>query len=146
MKGNAMSYNDSNPFAKILRGELPCIKVAENDQALAFMDLMPQADGHLLVVPKEAVAEIFDLSDTALVASARMAQKLAIAVRAALRPDGVFIGQFNGAAAGQTVPHVHFHVIPRWEGQPLKLHAREVADADTLEALAKRIRAHWRAH
>ncbi|MBB5400436.1 histidine triad (HIT) family protein [Paraburkholderia atlantica] len=141
-----MSYNDSNPFAKILRGELPCIKVAENDQALAFMDLMPQADGHLLVVPKEAVAEIFDLSDVALVASARMAQKLAIAVRAALRPDGVFIGQFNGAAAGQTVPHVHFHVIPRWEGQPLKLHAREVADADTLEALAKRIRAHWRAH
>ncbi|ADG17218.1 HIT family protein [Paraburkholderia atlantica] len=141
-----MSYNDSNPFAKILRGELPCIKVAENDQALAFMDLMPQADGHLLVVPKEAVAEIFDLSDAALVASARMAQKLAIAVRAALRPDGVFIGQFNGAAAGQTVPHVHFHVIPRWEGQPLKLHAREVADADTLEALAKRIRAHWRAH
>ncbi|MEX3853839.1 HIT family protein [Paraburkholderia sp. BR10923] len=141
-----MSYNDSNPFAKILRGELPCIKVAENDQALAFMDLMPQADGHLLVVPKEAVAEIFDLSDVALVASARMAQKLAIAVRAALRPDGVFIGQFNGAAAGQTVPHVHFHVIPRWEGQPLKLHAREVADADTLEALAKRIRAHWRVH
>ncbi|MGF6296411.1 HIT family protein [Paraburkholderia youngii] len=141
-----MSYNDSNPFAKILRGELPCIKVAENDQALAFMDLMPQADGHLLVVPKEAVAEIFDLSDVALVASARMAQKLAIAVRAALRPDGVFIGQFNGAAAGQTVPHVHFHVIPRWEGQSLKLHAREVADADTLEALAKRIRAHWRAH
>ncbi|MBB5417097.1 HIT family protein [Paraburkholderia atlantica] len=141
-----MSYNDSNPFAKILRGELPCIKVAENDQALAFMDLMPQADGHLLVVPKEAVAEIFDLSDVALVASARMAQKLAIAVRAALRPDGVFIGQFNGAAAGQTVPHVHFHVIPRWEGQPLKLHAREVADADTLEALAKQIRAQWRAH
>ncbi|MBB5462061.1 MULTISPECIES: HIT family protein [unclassified Paraburkholderia] len=141
-----MSYNDSNPFAKILRGELPCIKVAENDQALAFMDLMPQADGHLLVVPKEAVAEIFDLSDAALVASTRMAQKLAIAVRAALRPDGVFIGQFNGAAAGQTVPHVHFHVIPRWEGQPLKLHAREIADPDTLEALAKQIRAHWRAH
>jgi histidine triad (HIT) family protein len=141
-----MSYNDSNPFAKILRGELPCIKVAENDLALAFMDLMPQADGHLLVVPKEAVAEIFDLSDAALVASMRMAQKLAIAVRAALRPDGVFIGQFNGAAAGQTVPHVHFHVIPRWEGQPLKLHARELADADTLEALATRIRAHWRAH
>jgi histidine triad (HIT) family protein len=141
-----MNYDDSNPFAKILRGELPCIKVAENDLALAFMDLMPQADGHLLVVPKEAVAEIFDLSDAALVASMRMAQKLAIAVRAALRPDGVFIGQFNGAAAGQTVPHVHFHVIPRWEGQALKLHAREIADADTLEALATRIRAHWRAH
>ncbi|HEY2020502.1 HIT family protein [Paraburkholderia sp.] len=139
-----MSYNDSNPFAKILRGELPCIKVAESDRALAFMDLMPQADGHLLVVPKEPVAEIFELSDESLVASVRMAQKLAIAVRAALRPDGVFIGQFNGAAAGQTVPHVHFHVVPRWEGEPLKMHAREPADADTLEALAKRIRAHWR--
>jgi histidine triad (HIT) family protein len=62
-----------------------------------------------------------------------------------LRPDGVFIGQFNGAAAGQTVPHVHFHVIPRWDGQPLRMHGREVADADTLEALAQRIRAHWRA-
>lgn len=103
-----MSYDDSNPFAKILRGELPCIKVAESDAALAFMDLMPQADGHMLVVPKEAAVEIFDLSDASTVACMRMAQKLAIAVRAALRPDGVFIGQFNGAAAGQTVPHVHF--------------------------------------
>jgi histidine triad (HIT) family protein len=140
-----MNYDDSNPFARILRGELPCIKVAENDAALAFMDLMPQADGHLLVVPKEAVAEIFELSDAAMVASMRMTQKLAIAVRAALRPDGVFIGQFNGAAAGQTVPHVHFHVIPRWAGQPLKLHARDVADTATLEAFAQRIRSHWRA-
>lgn len=140
-----MTYDASNPFAKILRGELPCIKVAENDAALAFMDLMPQDDGHLLIVPKEAVAEIFDLSDASLVASMRMAQKLAIAVRTALRPDGVFIGQFNGAAAGQTVPHVHFHVIPRWHGHSLKMHAREAADVDTLEAVAKRIRAHWRA-
>ncbi|WP_345812409.1 HIT family protein [Paraburkholderia sp. PREW-6R] len=140
-----MNYDDSNPFAKILRGELPCIKVAETSAALAFMDLMPQADGHVLVVPKEAAAEIFDLSDESTVACMRMAQKLAIAVRAALRPDGVFIGQFNGAAAGQTVPHVHFHVIPRWEGQPLRLHAREVADSATLEALAARIRNQWRA-
>ncbi|MFM0595839.1 MULTISPECIES: HIT family protein [Paraburkholderia] len=140
-----MNYDNSNPFARILRGELPCIKVAETRTALAFMDLMPQADGHLLVVPKEAVAEIFELSDASTVACMRMTQKLAIAVRAALRPDGVFIGQFNGVAAGQTVPHVHFHVIPRWDGQPLRMHAREVADADTLEALAQRIRAYWRA-
>jgi histidine triad (HIT) family protein len=140
-----MNYDDSNPFAKILRGELPCIKVAETSNALAFMDLMPQADGHVLVVPKEAAAEIFDLSDESAVACMRMAQKLAIAVRDALRPDGMFIGQFNGAAAGQTVPHVHFHIIPRWEGQPLHLHAREVADSATLEALAARIRDKWRA-
>jgi len=104
---------------------------------------MPQADGHLLVVPKEAAAEIFDLSDAATVACMRMTQKLAIAVRAALRPDGVFIGQFNGAAAGQKVPHVHFHVIPRWEGAELRMHARDVADAATLEALAQRIRARF---
>lgn len=139
-----MSYDDSNPFARILRGELPCIKVAETDAALAFMDLMPQADGHLLVVPKEAAAEIFELSEASTVACMRMTRKLAIAVRAALRPDGVFIGQFNGSAAGQTVAHVHFHVIPRWDGQPLHMHARDVADAATLEALARRIREHWR--
>src|SRR3954451_23967284 len=97
-KGHAMTYDANNTLARILRGELPCIKVAENDAALAFMDLMPQADGHLLVVPKEPVAEIFELSDAATVACIRMTQKLAIALRAALRPDGVFIGQFNGAA------------------------------------------------
>src|SRR6202012_4030441 len=123
----------------------PCTKVAETDAALAFMDLRPQADGHLLVVPKEAAAEIFELSDASTVACMRMTQKLAIAVRAALRPDGVFIGQFNGAAAGQTVPHVHFHVIPCWEGQPLRIHAREVADGATLKPLATRIRNHGRA-
>ncbi|RDK03941.1 HIT family protein [Paraburkholderia lacunae] len=139
------TYDDSNPFARILRGELPCIKVAETDAALAFMDLMPQADGHVLVVPKEAAVEIFELSDASVVACMRVAQKLAIALREALRPDGMFIGQFNGSAAGQTVPHVHFHVIPRWDGQPLRMHAREVADAATLEGLARRIREHWRA-
>jgi histidine triad (HIT) family protein len=136
-----MKYDESNPFAKILRGELPCIKVAETDTTLAFMDLMPQADGHVLVVPKEAAAEIFELSDEATVACIRMTQRLAIAVRAALHPDGVFIGQFNGAAAGQTVPHVHFHVIPRWEGVPLRMHSREIAPQATLEGFAQRIRA-----
>ncbi|RFU47375.1 HIT family protein [Paraburkholderia sp. DHOC27] len=137
-----MTYDDSNPFARILRGELPCIKVAETDTTLAFMDLMPQADGHVLVVPKESAAEIFELSDAAIVASIRMTQRIATAVRAALNPDGVFIGQFNGAAAGQTVPHVHFHVIPRWEGVALRLHAREIAAQATLENLARRIIEH----
>jgi histidine triad (HIT) family protein len=137
-----MPYNPNNPFAKILRGELPCVKVAETDAALAIMDLMPQADGHVLVIPKEDAAEIFELSDAALVASMRMTQRIAIAVRAAMRPDGVFIGQFNGAAAGQTVPHLHFHVIPRWEGTALRMHARDVAEAATLEGFAQRIRDH----
>jgi histidine triad (HIT) family protein len=136
-----MKYDETNPFARILRGELPCIKVAENDATLAFMDLMPQADGHVLVVPKEGASEIFELSDAATVECIRMTQRIAIAVRKALKPDGVFIGQFNGAAAGQTVAHVHFHVIPRWEGVPLRLHAREVAPQATLEGFAQRIRA-----
>jgi histidine triad (HIT) family protein len=135
-----MKYDESNPFARILRGELPCIKVAETDATLAFMDLMPQADGHVLVVPKEAAAEIFELSDAATVACMRMTQKIAVALRAVLQPDGMFIGQFNGAAAGQTVAHVHFHVIPRWEGEPLRMHAREMAPQAALEALAQRIR------
>ncbi|CAB3753902.1 HIT family hydrolase [Burkholderia sp. MSh2] len=138
-----MSYDNNNPFAKILRGELPCVKVAEDDATLAIMDLMPQADGHVLVIPKEPAAQIFDLSADGAAAGIRMTQRVAAAVRAAFEPDGVFIGQFNGAAAGQTVPHVHFHVIPRREGAELRMHAREIADAATLEALAQRIRAHF---
>ena len=138
-----MSYDNNNPFARILRGELPCVKVAEDDATLAIMDLMPQADGHVLVIPKEPAAQIFELSGDAAAAGIRMTQRVAAAVRAALEPDGVFIGQFNGAAAGQTVPHVHFHVIPRWEGVDLRMHARDIADAATLESLAERIRARF---
>ena len=137
-----MSYDNNNPFARILRGELPCVKVAEDDTTVAIMDLMPQADGHVLVLPREPAAEIFDLSPESAAACMRMTQRIAIAVRDALQPDGIFIGQFNGRAAGQTVAHVHFHVIPRWEGVALRLHAREIAESATLEALARRIREH----
>lgn len=115
-----MSYDNNNPFARILRGELPCVKVAEDDATVAIMDLMPQADGHVLVLPREPAAEIFDLSPESAAACMRMTQRIAIAVRDALQPDGIFIGQFNGRAAGQTVAHVHFHVIPRWEGVALR--------------------------
>lgn len=137
-----MSYDNNNPFARILRGELPCVKVAEDDATVAIMDLMPQADGHVLVLPREPAAEIFDLSPESAAACMSMTQRIAIAVRDALQPDGIFIGQFNGRAAGQTVAHVHFHVIPRWEGVALRLHAREIAESATLEALARRIREH----
>lgn len=137
-----MSYDNNNPFARILRGELPCVKVAEDDATVAIMDLMPQADGHVLVLPREPAAEIFDLSPESAAACMRMTQRIAIAVRDALQPDGIFIGQFNGRAAGQTVAHVHFHVIPRWEVVALRLHAREIAESATLEALARRIREH----
>ena len=136
-----MSYDPNNPFARILRGELPCIKLDENDQAVAIMDIMPQAEGHVLVIPKAPAAELYELPEPALLGAAQLTQKLARAVRAALQPDGLFVGQFNGAAAGQTVAHVHFHLIPRWRGTELKLHAREMADAAQLQALAERIRA-----
>jgi len=135
-----MAYDTNNPFARILRGELPSIQLAEDDGALAIMDIMPQADGHVLVIPKAPAEQIFELPDGALVAAIRMTQRLAVAVRKALEPDGVFVGQFNGAAAGQTVPHVHFHIIPRWKGSELRLHAREQADPDKLRSIAQRIR------
>ena len=135
-----MPYDDNNPFARILRGELPSIQLAEDEGALAIMDIMPQADGHVLILPKAPAEQIFDLPDAALVSAIRMTQRLAVAVRKALEPDGVFVGQFNGAAAGQTVPHVHFHVIPRWKGSELRMHAREQADTDKLKAIAQRIR------
>ncbi|WP_018914127.1 HIT family protein [Thiomonas sp. FB-6] len=135
-----MAYDANNPFARILRGELPSIQLAEDDGALAIMDIMPQADGHVLVIPKAPAEQIFDLPDAALVAAIRMTQRLAVAVRETLEPDGVFVGQFNGAAAGQTVPHVHFHVIPRWKGSELRMHAREQGDPDKLRAIAQRIR------
>ncbi|KVE77136.1 HIT family protein [Burkholderia vietnamiensis] len=138
-----MSYDNNNPFARIVRGELPCVKIAEDDATVAIMDVMPQADGHVLVIPKEPAAQLFELSGDAAAASIRMTQRVAAAVRDALGPDGMFIGQFNGAAAGQTVPHVHFHVIPRWEGVELRMHARDFAEAATLEALAQRIRARF---
>lgn len=87
-----MSYDNNNPFARILRGELPCVKVAEDDATVAIMDLMPQADGHVLVLPREPAAEIFDLSPESAAACMRMTQRIAIAVRDALQPDGIFIG------------------------------------------------------
>ncbi|KAF1854165.1 hypothetical protein Lal_00014405 [Lupinus albus] len=99
------TYDNQNIFAKILRGELPCIKVYEDDHTVAFMDIMPQADGHVLVLPKEGAAELFDLSDDAASAAIRTTRKLARAVRAAFTPPGIAIFQLNGSAAGQTVPH-----------------------------------------
>lgn len=135
------SYDDNNIFARILRGEAPCIKVFEDAASLAIMDVMPQSDGHVLVIPKEAAVEIFELSEAAVLASMQVVHRLSIAVRAALEPSGLIVAQFNGSDAGQTVPHVHFHIIPRWANAPLQLHARVMADQATLEALAARIRA-----
>jgi histidine triad (HIT) family protein len=135
-----MAYDSNNIFARILRGEAPCIRICESDTTLAIMDVMPQADGHVLVLPKEPAVEIDELSAQAGADCIGTVQRVAAAVRRALAPDGLLIAQFNGAAAGQTVPHVHFHVIPRWAGHELRLHAREMAPREKLEALAEKIR------
>lgn len=132
-------YDPNNIFARILRQELPCHKVYEDADTLAFMDIMPQSDGHVLVITKEPAAEIFDLSEAGAEAMIRTTRRLARAVRAAFHPDGISIGQFNGAAAGQTVPHVHFHIVPRHADKTLRGHASDLQDPDVLKQHAERL-------
>ncbi|NMG64697.1 HIT domain-containing protein [Azoarcus indigens] len=134
-----MAYDDNNIFARILRGEAPCVPVFEDAFTLAFMDVMPQADGHVLVIPKEPAATLFDLSPEGAAASIRSTRRAAIAVRDAFAAPGVFVGQFNGAAAGQTVPHCHFHVIPRFPDAKPRAHASVMEDSAKLRAFAERI-------
>lgn len=137
-----MSYDASNIFAKILRGEAPAIRVYEDDKTLAFMDIFPQSRGHALVVPKTPAENLLDCPPDATAALIWTTQKLARAVDKAIRPDGIMIAQFNRPAAGQTVFHVHFHIIPRYAGVPLKGHAEAgMADPQDLEALAAAIKA-----
>lgn len=135
-----MPYDQSNIFAKILRGEIPCVKVYEDDKTLAFMDVMPEADGHVLVVPKEPAQDILDLSAEGLTTMMTTVQKIAQAVDKALTPDGILIKQYNRAAAGQSVFHIHFHVVPRWEGIPLAPHGKVMVEAARLETIAAKIR------
>ena len=135
-----MAYDPNNIFAKILRGEIPSVKVFEDGKTLAFMDVMPQADGHVLVVPKEPAENIFDLSPEGAAALIATTQKVAKAVRKGLDVPGVMLAQLNGAAAGQSVFHVHFHIIPRRGGVDMKLHARDMVDPKTLEPIAAKIR------
>ena len=136
-----MTYDDSNVFAKILRGELPCHKVYEDDETFAFMDIMPRAHGHTLVIPKDEASDLFDVSPETLCTTIRTVQRIAPAIRTAMEADGMLIQQFNGAAAGQTVFHVHFHIIPRWEGVALKPHAGDMGDPEVLAVNAEKIRA-----
>ena len=135
------TYDDANIFAKILRGEAPSARVYENDHVLAFMDVFPQSRGHTLVVLKESKARnILDVEPQALQHMIVDVQRIARAVRVALKPDGIVVTQFNGAPAGQTVYHLHFHIIPRWEGQPLGRHGQGgMADPQELAALARQI-------
>jgi histidine triad (HIT) family protein len=134
-------YDRNNIFAKILRGELPCQKVYETDKALAFMDIMPRGDGHVLVIPKTEARNILDVAPDDLADLARAVQVVARAVKEALDADGVTIQQFNESAGGQVVFHIHVHVIPRFEGVPLKPHTGQMEDPDTLARFAEKIRA-----
>jgi histidine triad (HIT) family protein len=136
-----LAYDPNNIFARILRGELPKVTVYEDAQTLAFMDIMPSVEGHTLVIPKEPAESILDLSPEGAAAVMATTQKIARAVKKALDVPGVMLVQLNGTAAGQSVPHIHFHVLPREEGLDLKLHGRAMVDPKTLEPIAAKIRA-----
>jgi histidine triad (HIT) family protein len=136
-----MSYDPDNIFAKILRGEIPCHKVYEDDKTLAFMDVMPQADGHTLIIPKAPSRNLLDADPTTLGVLMAAVQKVAVAARRAFAADGVLVKQFNEPAAGQTVFHLHFHVLPLKEGQALRPHAGKMADHGLLARHAEMMRA-----
>jgi histidine triad (HIT) family protein len=136
------AYDDQNILAKIMRGEIPSAKVFEDDEVLAIMDAFPQAEGHVLVIPKARARNFLEMEPDAAARAVTRIQKIARAVAAALKPDGVIVTQFNGSAAGQTIFHVHFHIIPRWDSRPMGRHSSgEMADMDALTALAEKIAA-----
>ena len=136
-----MAYDSNNVFARILRGEIPAHTVYEDAHTLAFMDVMPQSDGHTLVIPRAPAENVFDLPPDALAATILTTQRVARAVKKAFNPPGVMLVQLNGPAAGQSVFHIHFHIVPRYEGFDLRFHARDMADPKLLADHAARVRA-----
>jgi histidine triad (HIT) family protein len=138
---NAEAYDDQNIFARILRGEIPAHKVYEDDAAIAIMDVMPQGAGHTLVIPKSPSRNLLDADPDILGPLLQSVQKVARAAKHAFAADGVTITQFNEPAAGQSVFHLHFHVIPRFEGVALRPHAGGMEADDVLAAGAGKIRA-----
>lgn len=135
------TYDTDNVFAKIMRGELPCHKLYEDDKTLVIMDIMPRCDGHCLVVPKAPSRNLLDIAAEDIAAVMVTAQKMSHAVMAAFGAQGVTIQQFNEEASGQVVFHTHVHVLPRHEGVKLRPHTGEMADNDVLAANAEKIRA-----
>ncbi len=138
------AYDTDNIFAKIIRGEARAARIFEDSEILAFLDVFPQSRGHCLVVHKQSRARnLLEIEAPALMTLIVGVQAVTRAIRAALRPEAILISQFNGAAAGQTIYHLHFHIIPRWSGQPLGRHgAGGMADIHELEGLASQIAAH----
>ena len=135
-----MAYDNDNIFAKILRGEIPAIKVYEDGDTLAFMDIMPRAPGHMLVIPKAPMRNLLDADPAALGAVVATTQKLARAAQKALGADGITLQQFSEEAGGQEVFHLHFHVIPRFAGQSMG-RPGVMGDMDAIAATAQKIRA-----
>lgn len=137
------TYDDNNLFAKILRGEIPAVKVYEDDEVLAFMDIFPQARGHVLVVPKNVKARNFlELPANRVAPLMERVHRLTVATEKALKPDGITVTQFNGEDAGQTIFHLHFHIIPRYSGVRLAGHGHgNKADIADLQQIAGEIAA-----
>src|SRR3989304_9468187 len=127
-----MTYDENNVFAKGLRGEIPCDKIYEDGDTLAFLDIMPRTDGHALVITKEKARDLFDVRPEALAKLMAVVQKLAPQIKEAVGAEGVLIQQFNGAAAGPTGFHLHVHLIPRKAGAGLKPHAGRMAEQSAL--------------
>ena len=134
-----MNYDSNNIFAKILRGEIPAHKIYEDEHALAFMDVMPMVDGHCLVVPKQASRGLLDTNPAVLANVMPVVQKVARAAVSAMGADGFQLRQYNEAAAGQTVFHLHFHILPMKDGVPLRPHSGKMADQSKLAELSKKI-------
>ena len=135
------AYDPNNIFAKIIRGELPCNKVYEDDKSLVFLDIMPRAPGHALVIPKSAARNVLDIKPEDLAHVIQVAQRVAKAGMKVFGADGVTIQQFNESAGGQVVFHLHVHVIPRKDGVALKPPASEKEKPEILADQAKKLSA-----
>jgi histidine triad (HIT) family protein len=133
------AYDSNNPFAKILRGEFPCYKVYEDDHVLAFLDIMPRAPGHTLVIPKAPARNILDVTPDDIAHVARATRSIARAAMKAFEADGITVQQFNEAAGGQVVFHLHVHVVPRHDDVALLPPASRKEDGKVLEANAARL-------
>ncbi len=134
-------YDANNIFAKILRGEAPCVRLAEDETSLAFMDIMPRADGHALIIPKTPARNLLDIAPADLARFIPSVQRLARAVKAGMAAEGVVVQQFNESAGGQIVFHLHFHVLPRWSGVALRPPGGPILSPEQLEVHAAKIRA-----
>ncbi|MEZ5855769.1 MAG: HIT family protein [Hyphomicrobiaceae bacterium] len=135
-----MAYDDSNVFAKILRGELPAHKICEDAATLAFMDIMPRCEGHALVIPKTPARNVLDASPEQLAACLATVQRVARAQLKAFSAHGITVQQFNEPAGGQVVFHLHYHVIPRWDGVRLGAHTGQMEKNEVLAAAAEKLR------